>query len=129
MSSKPSEVSCSMLGLRGQVAKEDPPKPPRMSLLPRSSVWLLENGFVTPKSRGRSAANSMARTPYSRPKSTVKVSTLSHIWFYCQVATCSSQFYNLLCLQIGSLLPSSQSTLEESLPSGSTQGDQKVIFV
>ncbi|XP_010552887.1 PREDICTED: nuclear pore complex protein NUP1-like isoform X2 [Tarenaya hassleriana] len=108
MGSRPSEVSPSMLGLRGQVDREDsvfltknpfPSKSPTMSIVPRSSGknLLPDNGFVTPRSRGRSAVYCMARTPYSRPQSTTKV---------------------------GLLLPASQNTWEESVPSGSRQGIQ-----
>ncbi|CAN8269488.1 unnamed protein product [Cochlearia groenlandica] len=87
MGSRPSEVTPSMLGLRGQAVKEDsvffnrttfPAKSPTMSLVPKPSGQRpLENGFITPRSRGRSAIYSMARTPYSRPQSTVKVLILS----------------------------------------------------
>ncbi|KAG7581026.1 hypothetical protein ISN44_As08g007680 [Arabidopsis suecica] len=107
MGSRPSEVTPSMLGLRGQAGREDsvflnrtpfPQKSPTMSLVSKPSGQRpLENGFVTPRSRGRSAVYSMARTPYSRPQSTVK------IW---------------------SLFQASPSTWEESLPSGSRQGFQ-----
>lgn len=86
MGSRPSEVTPSMLGLRGQAGREDsvflnrtpfPQKSPTMSLVTKPSGQRpLENGFVTPRSRGRSAVYSMARTPYSRPQSTVKVSIL-----------------------------------------------------
>ncbi|EOA32260.1 hypothetical protein CARUB_v10015521mg [Capsella rubella] len=107
MGSRPSEVTPSMLGLRGQAGREDsvflnrtpfPQKSPTMSLVPKpSGQRVLENGYVTPRSRGRSAVYSMARTPYSRPQSTVK---------------------------IGSLFQASPGTWEESLPSGSRQGFQ-----
>ncbi|KFK38455.1 hypothetical protein AALP_AA3G115600 [Arabis alpina] len=104
MGSRPSEVTPSMLGLRGQGVREDsvflnrtpfPSKSPTMSLGPKpSGKRPLENGFVTPRSRGRSAVYSMARTPYSRPQSAVKASP---------------------------------STWEESLSSGSRQGFQSGI--
>lgn len=104
MGSRPSEVTPSMLGLRGQAAREDsvflnrtpfPSKSPTMSLVPKPSGQRpLENGFVTPRSRGRSAVYSMARTPYSKPQSTVKVSNLSYDYFILKFATCS-QFYIL----------------------------------
>uniref|UniRef100_A0A1J3F4B2 Nuclear pore complex protein NUP1 n=1 Tax=Noccaea caerulescens TaxID=107243 RepID=A0A1J3F4B2_NOCCA len=107
MGSRPSEVTPSMLGLRGQGVREDnvflnrtpfPSKSPTMSLVPKlSGQRPLDNGFVTPRSRGRSAVYSMARTPYSRPQSTVK---------------------------IGSLFQASPSTWEESSSSGSKQGFQ-----
>ncbi|XP_040993696.1 nuclear pore complex protein NUP1-like isoform X2 [Juglans microcarpa x Juglans regia] len=85
MGSRPTNVSPSMLGIRSQAFGEDstiissrpfPPKSPVMSLVPRSSgnVGYTENGFTTPRSRGRSAIYSMARTPYSRvhPASSLK---------------------------------------------------------
>ncbi|XP_010543627.1 PREDICTED: nuclear pore complex protein NUP1 isoform X2 [Tarenaya hassleriana] len=108
MGSRPSEVSPSMLGLRGQAGREDsvflsrtsfPSKSLMMPLVPRSSGknLLPDNGFVTPRARGRSAVYSMSRTPYSRAQSSGKV---------------------------GSILPASQSTWEESIPSGSRQGVQ-----
>ncbi|KAL0716973.1 hypothetical protein Bca4012_066295 [Brassica carinata] len=107
MGSRPSEVTPSMLGLRGQAVREDsiflnrtpfPAKSPTMSLVPKlSGQRPQENGFVTPRTRGRSAVYSMARTPYSRPQSSVK---------------------------IGSLFQSSPSTWEESLASGSRNGFQ-----
>ncbi|XP_018857851.1 nuclear pore complex protein NUP1 isoform X2 [Juglans regia] len=85
MGSRPLNVSPSMLGIRSRAFGEDstiissrpfPPKLPVMSLVPRSSgnVGYTENGFTTPRSRGRSAIYSMARTPYSRvhPASSLK---------------------------------------------------------
>ncbi|KDP29495.1 hypothetical protein JCGZ_19334 [Jatropha curcas] len=77
MGSRPSKISPSALGLRIQAAGEDsvlqidrplPSKSPIMSVVPRSAgrITSIENGFVTPRSRGRSAIYSMARTPYSR---------------------------------------------------------------
>ncbi|KAA8534607.1 hypothetical protein F0562_032134 [Nyssa sinensis] len=81
MGSRPSKVSPSMLSLRSQALRQDvsllnniqfPPKSPIMSLAPKTAVRVgaPENGFVTPRSRGRSAIYSMARTPYSRVYST-----------------------------------------------------------
>ncbi|XVE68569.1 hypothetical protein DITRI_Ditri09bG0078700 [Diplodiscus trichospermus] len=80
MGSRPSKVPVSMLGLHNQVPRGDsallsnriiPSKSPTMSLVQRSSGQFggLGNGFVTPRSRGRSAVYSMARTPYSRVNS------------------------------------------------------------
>ncbi|XVF24616.1 hypothetical protein REPUB_Repub13aG0142600 [Reevesia pubescens] len=80
MGSRPSKVSVSMLRLQNQVPSRDsallsnkifPSKSPTMSLVPRSSghVGSLGNSFMTPRSRGRSAIYSMARTPYSRVNS------------------------------------------------------------
>ncbi|CAH2054170.1 unnamed protein product [Thlaspi arvense] len=103
MGSRPSEVTPSMLAMRGQAVREDSvflnrTPFPSMSLVPKPSGQRpLENGYATPRSRGRSAVYSMARTPYSRPQSTVKV---------------------------GSLFQASPSTWEDSLPSGSRQGYQ-----
>lgn len=85
MGNRPSKVSPSMLGLRGQAIREDAslisdipfrPKSPAMSLGPKSIRFgVNENGFMSPRSRGRSAIYNMARTPYSRlqPTSTIKV--------------------------------------------------------
>ncbi|KAL5735224.1 hypothetical protein ACOSP7_033085 [Xanthoceras sorbifolium] len=84
MGSRPSKVSPSTLGLRSQAFREESTlmnnRPfsaasPSMSLVPRSSghVGVSENGFVTPRSRGRSAIYNMARTPYSRLPSTTTV--------------------------------------------------------
>ncbi|KAL0008191.1 hypothetical protein SO802_009693 [Lithocarpus litseifolius] len=85
MGSKPSKVSPSMLGIRSQALREDSTvissgpflqKSPIMPLVLRSSghAGYPENGFMTPRSRGKSAIYSMARTPYSRvnPTSTIK---------------------------------------------------------
>ncbi|XP_056168989.1 nuclear pore complex protein NUP1 isoform X2 [Syzygium oleosum] len=77
MGSRPSKVAPSIPGTRTQTIREDSTiftysqhamKSPVMSLVPRSSPRLgaLENGYMTPRSRGRSAIYSMARTPYSR---------------------------------------------------------------
>lgn len=77
MGSRPSKVSPSMLGVRGQAFREEstvlsnqifPSASPVMSLVPRSSGCgaVPENGFMTPRSLGRSAIYNMARAPYSR---------------------------------------------------------------
>ncbi|MCL7022025.1 hypothetical protein MKW94_009592 [Papaver nudicaule] len=78
MGNRPSKVSPSTLGLRSQSLREDvslltnapfTPKSHSMSLVPRSAVRfpaVSENGFMTPRPRGRSAIYNMARTPYSR---------------------------------------------------------------
>ncbi|XP_061353698.1 nuclear pore complex protein NUP1 isoform X10 [Gastrolobium bilobum] len=84
MGSRPSKVSQSMLGLRNP-PREDPTllrnqhfaqKSPVMSIVPRATTLarVRENGFVTPRSHGRSAIYRMARTPYARvyPISTLK---------------------------------------------------------
>ncbi|KAG5239502.1 nuclear pore complex protein [Salix suchowensis] len=80
MGSRPSKVSPSMLESRCQPFQDNStalinhtftPKSPMMSLAPRSSgcPGVPENYFVTPRSRGRSAIYNMARTPYSRVRS------------------------------------------------------------
>lgn len=77
MGSRPSKVSPSVLGLRNQTIAEDSTaftslphlsKSPILSIVPRPSahVGSRENGYVTPRPRGRSAIYSMARSPYSR---------------------------------------------------------------
>ncbi|CAL0333462.1 unnamed protein product [Lupinus luteus] len=77
MGSRPSKVSPSMLGLRS-LPREDQAllksqhftsKSPIMSIVPRATTSLArvhDNGFLTPRSRGRTAIYSMARTPYAR---------------------------------------------------------------
>ncbi|ESW17368.1 hypothetical protein PHAVU_007G233800 [Phaseolus vulgaris] len=76
MGSRSSKLSPSMLGIRSS-PREDPTllrsqnfsqKSPIMSIVPRATTLtrVHENGFVTPRSRGRSAIYNMARTPYSR---------------------------------------------------------------
>ncbi|CAI0442366.1 unnamed protein product [Linum tenue] len=80
MGSRPSKVSPSMLNLTNQPWKDDSApqvsqifrsKGPTTPAIYRSSgkVGLIENGFMTPRSRGRSAIYSMARTPYARTQS------------------------------------------------------------
>ena len=81
MRSRPLKVSPSMPESHGQALRENPtiltnhtftPKSSMISIAPHSSgrVGFPENGFVTPRSRGRSAIYSMARTPYSRVHAT-----------------------------------------------------------
>ncbi|XP_022640341.1 nuclear pore complex protein NUP1 isoform X2 [Vigna radiata var. radiata] len=76
MGSRSSKLSPLMLGLQSS-AREDPTllrsqnfaqKSPIMSIVPRATTLtrVHENGFVTPRSHGRSAIYNMARTPYSR---------------------------------------------------------------
>ncbi|WJX20086.1 hypothetical protein P8452_09683 [Trifolium repens] len=85
MGSRLSNVSSSMPGVRYPSRGEDPAllkientpyKSPIMSIVPRATrqTAVHENGFVTPRPRGRSAIYNMARTPYSRvyPTSTLK---------------------------------------------------------
>ena len=77
MGNQVSKVSPSMLGLRSRAVREDvamrrnvpfTPTPAMISLPTKSigHVEVPENGFTTPRSRGRSAIYNMARTPYSR---------------------------------------------------------------
>ncbi|VVA34556.1 PREDICTED: nuclear pore complex [Prunus dulcis] len=121
MGSRPSKVSPSMLGLRGQAHHEDSPilsslpiqsKSPMMSLVPWTSGngGAQENGFVTPRSRGRSAIYNMARTPYSRVRTTTTF----------KGAGSTVDAYGGAS--------SSQSVLEQSQPSGSKQGVLKRRF-
>ncbi|KAL2324993.1 hypothetical protein Fmac_024051 [Flemingia macrophylla] len=85
MGSRLSKVSPSILGGQTPALREDPThinreniplKSPIMSIVPRATrhAAVHENGFVTAKSRGRSAIYSMARTPYARiyPASTLR---------------------------------------------------------
>lgn len=88
MGSRPSKVSPSMLGLQSPPRKDPTPlkghhfaqKSPIMSIVPRATnlARVHDNGFVTPRSRGRSAIYNMARTPYARvyPATTLKVCDL-----------------------------------------------------
>ncbi|KAG4150687.1 hypothetical protein ERO13_D04G018900v2 [Gossypium hirsutum] len=116
MGSRPSKVSTSMHGLQNQVPRRDlsspsnkifPSKSSITSLVPRSSghVGSLGNGFMTPRSQGRSAIYSMARTPYSRVNSSTLIKS---------VGTDSDAF--------GGPLSSSQGTWEHNRISGSGQG-------
>ncbi|EYU33149.1 hypothetical protein MIMGU_mgv11b018517mg, partial [Erythranthe guttata] len=84
MGSRPSKVSPSMLGMRSPVSREDPflsstrfaSKSPVMSLRTNTSAGrgAPDNGFITPRSRGRSAIYNMSRPLNStvRPTSTLK---------------------------------------------------------
>ncbi|CAJ1968001.1 unnamed protein product [Sphenostylis stenocarpa] len=75
MGSRSSKLSPSMLGMRSSLREDSllksqhfAQKSPVMSIVPRVTILsrVHENGFVTPKSRGRSAIYNMARTPYAR---------------------------------------------------------------
>nr|BAO49705.1 nuclear pore complex protein Nup136a [Nicotiana benthamiana] len=81
MGSRSSKVSPSMLSTRSQAVREDTPlltnvqyvqNSPLPSATSRTAglLGIRENGFTTPRSRGRSAIYSMARTPYSRVRQT-----------------------------------------------------------
>ncbi|XP_071725192.1 nuclear pore complex protein NUP1-like [Rutidosis leptorrhynchoides] len=115
------KVSPSMLGLRSQASREDSPvflssqpsvsKSPIMALVPRSSGYpaTAENGFVTPRSRGRSAIYSMSRTPYARVQSTASVKSARHVADRSDIPSSSS----------------SQSVWEQKILSGSQRGALK----
>ncbi|XVF82707.1 hypothetical protein PTKIN_Ptkin16aG0070700 [Pterospermum kingtungense] len=118
MGSRPSKVSVSMLGSYNQVPRGDsalpsnrifPSTSPTVSLMPRSSGQFgsLGNGFVTPRSRGRSAMYSMARTPYS---------SVSSATFFKGAGMASDAFGG------PSSSSSSQSAWEQNRISGSRQG-------
>ncbi|XP_021901185.1 nuclear pore complex protein NUP1 isoform X2 [Carica papaya] len=116
MGSRPSKVSPSMAGISSQSEASNmfgnriPPKTPIMSLVPRSSsrVQVSENGFTTPRYRGRSALYNMARTPYSRDGLTATT----------RGARPTGEVF-------GRLSSSSQSTWEKNRVSGSKQGTLK----
>ncbi|PHU27770.1 hypothetical protein BC332_06102 [Capsicum chinense] len=83
MGSRPSKVSPSMLSTRSQVLREDTSLLTNVQYVQRSPIpsgttkttgflGIRENGFTTPRSRGRSAIYSMARTPYFRATSSEK---------------------------------------------------------
>ncbi|MCD9645868.1 hypothetical protein HAX54_035178 [Datura stramonium] len=93
MGSRPSKVSPSMLRTRSQVVREDTPLLTNVQYVQRSPIpvtartagflGVRENGFTTPRSRGRSAIYSMARTPYSRVRQTdVQKATSSANYVY-----------------------------------------------
>uniref|UniRef100_A0A6N2LRN3 Nuclear pore complex protein NUP1 n=1 Tax=Salix viminalis TaxID=40686 RepID=A0A6N2LRN3_SALVM len=119
MGSRPSKVSPSMLESRCQPFQDNStalinhtftPKSPMMSLAPRSSgcPGVPENYFVTPRSRGRSAIYNMARTPYSRVRSSTGLQG---------IGTSSDAFTGLSS--------SSQNAVENSRFSESKQGALK----
>ncbi|KAK9064011.1 hypothetical protein SSX86_017883 [Deinandra increscens subsp. villosa] len=73
----PAELAKHYMGSRpaGQTPRHDSKLLPRTSMTPVAqktvgSLRNLENGFATPRSRGRSAMYTMARTPYSQSPST-----------------------------------------------------------
>jgi len=75
MGSRSAKVSPTGLVLQSQMPREETPslyrqpfnlKSPATSQRPMNDIGTSENGFVTPRFRGRSAIYSMARTPYSR---------------------------------------------------------------
>lgn len=94
MGSRSSKVSPSMLSTRSQAVREDTPllrnvqyvqKSPLPSATTRTAglLGVRENEFTTPRSHGRSAIYSMARTPYSRVRQTeVQKVCLFSAYFY-----------------------------------------------
>ncbi|KAI3734595.1 hypothetical protein L6452_14067 [Arctium lappa] len=102
MGSRPMKVTPSALGLSSQAPRQDVkllnnasglPKTPIASVAPKTanSFRGLENGFLTPRSRGRSAMYSMARTPYSRGPSTFSQKEINSDYGQGAVALTSSQ--------------------------------------
>ncbi|OIW13158.1 hypothetical protein TanjilG_07764 [Lupinus angustifolius] len=118
MGSRPSKVSLSMLGVQSPAAREGPSflksddnlplNSPVMSVVPRTvrHVGVRENGFAIPRTRGRSAIYSMARTPYARIHQT---STLKGVRRSVE----------------GEPSSSTQSTLDQDMLYGSKQGAVK----
>ncbi|XP_050384814.1 nuclear pore complex protein NUP1 isoform X2 [Argentina anserina] len=122
MGSRPSKISPLMLGHRSQAAYDDPHNSRSvafpsisscMSVVPRfpSNGATPETGFATPRSRGRSAIHSMARTPYTRIQTHNTLKGFgSTVDSYCAPSS------------------SSRSVWEQSQPSGSKQGALKRRF-
>ncbi|KAK8651125.1 hypothetical protein V6N13_140739 [Hibiscus sabdariffa] len=116
MGSRPQKVSVSVLRSHNQMPMTDTAllnnksllyKSPIRSFVPRSGhVGSPGNGFVTPRSFGRSAIYSMARTPYSRANSALVLKG---------AGTVSGAFG-------GPSSSSSQSAWEQNRISGSRQG-------
>lgn len=70
-----------------------------LSLVPRPSgnVDVIDNGFVTPRPRGRSALYSMARLPYSRVRATSSIKVYSLMRCICFIdQLCGSIFFVLI---------------------------------
>ncbi|KAJ8551607.1 hypothetical protein K7X08_021622 [Anisodus acutangulus] len=100
MGSRPSKVSPSMLSTRSQVVREDTPLLTNVQYVQRSPIpsvttripgflGVRENGFTTPRSRGRSAIYSMAHTPYSRVRQTDVQKATSSANYVCGGASSS----------------------------------------
>ncbi|KAL4339837.1 hypothetical protein GQ457_08G013060 [Hibiscus cannabinus] len=116
MGSRPQKASVSVLRSHNQMPMTDtallnnksfPYKSPIRSFVPRSGhVGSPGNGFVTPRSLGRSAIYSMARTPYSSANSAIVLKG---------AGTSSGAFG-------GPSSSSSQSAWEQNRISGSRQG-------
>ncbi|CAM8878769.1 unnamed protein product [Rhodiola kirilowii] len=92
MGSRPSNMSPSISCSRGQAITKDlplinsvvfPSQSPSMSTATKSVSRLgaPENGYMTPRSRGRSAIYSMARTPYSRMQKRSDFKTVNNYSF------------------------------------------------
>ncbi|XP_022022613.1 nuclear pore complex protein NUP1 [Helianthus annuus] len=62
--SSPAELTKSYMGSRSKLIQRTPITPAAQKAA--NSLRDLENGFMTPRSRGRSAMYTMARTPYTR---------------------------------------------------------------
>ncbi|XP_052185451.1 nuclear pore complex protein NUP1-like isoform X2 [Diospyros lotus] len=103
MGSRPSKVSPSGLALRSSAVTGDASllgksafaaKSPVMSIVPKPTVHAMvpENGFPTPRSRGRSTIYNMARTPYSRICSSTQKSASSTYDGYGGPSASSSHF-------------------------------------
>ncbi|CAI9768374.1 unnamed protein product [Fraxinus pennsylvanica] len=126
MGSGASKISPSKLGMRSQIGREDArllsnvpftPKAPVMSSTTRAAVdvGVPENGFITPRSRGRSAIYNMTRTPYPRvnPTAILKGSLFGNGSGSLESDTVA-QSMPILC---GSSLPSSSITNNTSFAS------------
>jgi len=97
--SRPSKVSPSMLSMQSPTGEDSTllkghhfaQKSPIMSVVPRAinHTRVYENGFLTPRSRGRSVIYNMARTPYPRvyPDSTTKVCHLLKVYWIAMFLT------------------------------------------
>lgn len=82
MGSRPSKVSLSMLGMRGPVSREDTNLLKCMGIASKYTRYgAPDNGFMTPKARGRPATYNVSRVLNSRihPNSTNKV------FFFCYI--------------------------------------------
>lgn len=92
MGSRPPNATPLSMASHGQkfgdsFASGNPSKSSTLSLVPRSpgNLNVVENGFVTPRSRGRSALYSMARVPYSRVRATPSITVCSLMKYICFV--------------------------------------------
>lgn len=88
MGSRQSRVSPLVQSFRNQTVREVVPfvsQSPIASLARRPGIFgVTENGFTTPKSRGRSAVYNMARTPYSRVRPT-DFQKVRHFYFVLEI--------------------------------------------